>query len=256
MIAKLHEFEGHWLEVKEIACITGYTRRYIDYLVKKGLPLKRKRNGGGHATKHMYKGQMRTVREIAADLGVSTVTVYDRLYRGTPLESPVREKQSRRYKAAQMLESGEYATADDHGENGKFWADDLEARVWHLYCGGDDFGECTLVEIAALWNLSRERVRQVEDSACRKIRGLAARGNPDAVAACEFFRARMESLSREQPTVWEQASLNAPGNFDLTDFNDNTSYADIARKFGHAEYETQPHVVASRTAAARRARRA
>lgn len=255
--ARYLEFEGKMYSSKELEQITGYTRRYINQLVRAGLPIRRKEDHVplDRAKLHPFGGEELTAVQIAERLGVDVSVVCSRLHRGSPLDAPVQVGKSSTRGA--LLESGEHEIGEpSNGENGLYWADDIEARVWHLHCGGDDFGECTLAEIAALWGLSRERVRQIEDVACRKIRMKALRGNKDAQALMELFKMRQKQRSSERPGVWEQASMNSPGNFDLSEFRNKTSYVDIARKFGHAEYETQSHVVASRAAAARRARRA
>jgi hypothetical protein len=250
---KLVEFEGKWLTVDEIAKACGYTVRYINYRISRGKPLNRRPSSGRGVRRHMYKGKLLTVREIALDLGLSTVTVYERMYRGKPLEDPAElSKSSATRSARSLMESGERELAADNGENGKFWQDDLDARVWHMYCGGDEFGECTLSEIAALWGLSRERVRQIEESGLRKIRIMAKRGNADAAAVKEMFEALSASRSLRRLSHWEQCEQNAPGNFELTSFHETNTYLDIAKKFGDVEYGTQAHVQAAYSAAARR----
>lgn len=243
-------YKGQWMTAREIAPLAGLSVSTVRKRMSMGLPVVSERRANMSKLIE-FKGKMLTAKEIARRLGRSVGYVYHRIDNGLPLEGELK----RGRKPKDILESGVNRIQGTAGDNGKYWEDDLEVRVWHMYCGGDDFDALTLQEIADLWDISREAVRLVETRAMNKIRALAERGNTDAVNMIAWFEMRSEARAQQKFDHWEQASLNAPGHFDLSDFRNNTSYVDIARKFGHAEYETQPHVVASHAAAERRRRR-
>lgn len=245
---------GQMLTAEEIAKAEGLAAETVRARMRAGLPLGRiKRQYRG--AKVVHEGREWMVSELARKLGMSTGKLYYRVKHGLPLEGPLPPRASR---STSLTDSGTHRIARGEGENGLYWCDDLEARIWHLYCGGDEFGECTLAEIAALWGLSRERVRQVQDKAIGKIRRAAQRGDHDALDALKCFRLRLEQLNEQRPGHWECAELNAPGHFNLTSWHESVSMVSIAKKFGHVEYESQPHVRASYAAvaavAARKAR--
>lgn len=200
---------GQMMTIEEIAAVEGLAVGTVRDRLRAGRPLgKLKRRSKGALVEH--DGRMWTVADLARELGCEKTKIYRRLKGGHPLTGPVQ----RARREPRILESGEFRLSRAEGENGLYWADDLEARVWHMYCGGDDFGECTLAEIAALWELSRERIRQVETEAFRKIRQLVIRGDKDAVDALAWFKMRAEMRSTEKPGHWEQAEANAPGWFE------------------------------------------
>jgi hypothetical protein len=78
--------------------------------------------------------------------------------------------------------------------------------VWHLYCGGDHFGECTAEEIAAMWGCTRQRVEQIEYRAYAKVRRLAKIGNKDALNMLEWLRQKIELRYRSKPSHWDAAA--------------------------------------------------
>lgn len=202
-------YEGQMLTAEELAPILGVTAETVRARIRNGVPLA-KRGRRTHPELIEHDGRKQTVRQWAAELRVSRNYIYARVRRGLPLDAPP----LRVAKETRLTESGVYRVDRGEGENGLYWDDDLECRVWHMYCGGDELGELTLVEVAALWDLSRERIRQIEMVAIEKIRRDAKLGRQDAVDALTWFRLRSEQRSRERMSAWEQAEMNAPGFFD------------------------------------------
>lgn len=212
-VPHLIAYKGQTLSAEELAPILGVTAETVRVRIREGRPLETQVRRA-HQRLIEHDGRKQTVRQWAKELGVSRKYIYVRVQRGLPLTAPMRRGKSFSKKAPRLTESGVHRITRGEGENGLYWSDDLEARVWHLYCGGDNFGECSLNEIGALWGLSRERVRQVELKAINKIRRAAKLGKPDAVNALKWFRMRSEERSRERLSAWEQAALNAPGSFE------------------------------------------
>lgn len=204
--------DGKWMTAKEIAPLVGLATRTVRERISKGLPVHRiSRDYYGGL--HHYAGEMRGADEIAEMIGATRGLVHYRIKHGIPLDKPVMRKPAAgaiRAVDRSLLESGERKIAAGAGENGLYWEDDLEARVWHMYCGGDAFGECTLDEIAQLWDVTRERIRQIEHGAIAKIRARAERGDPDALALQELLVERIAMREARGPSVWDQAELIAP----------------------------------------------
>lgn len=168
---------------------------------------------------HSYRGQMLSAKAIAAIRGLEESTIRWRIRHGIDLDAP-------NHGGKPMDESGEFPIGSS--ADTLYWEDDLEARVWHMYCGGDNFGECSLQEIASLWGVSRQRVQQIETTAIRKIRARAKRGCADAVACQRLLKERIEAASRQRPGHWEWMELQAPGNMDLTLWGETHSHTMIA----------------------------
>jgi hypothetical protein len=232
------EFDGKMLTAAEIAPLVGLKASTVRHRISAGLPLgpiKREYDT------FEFRGEQRTVREIASALGRTPAFVRYRLDHSLPLEGPAKCGRKRR---DPLLESGERKISTGAGENGLYWEDDLEARIWHLYCGGDDFGECTLDEIAQCWGLTRERIRQVEFEAREKIRARAKRGDKDALALQELLRARIELREQRGPSPWEQAALNAPGAIDLAGWERAHSMSELAKRSGR-EHDVDASAVES-----------
>jgi hypothetical protein len=170
-----------------------------------------------------YRNQMLSVKAIAAIRGLEESTIRWRLRNGVDIDAP-------NHGGKGLDESGEFEIGSNADK--LFWEDDLEARVWHLHCGGDDFGECTLQEIAELWGMSRERVRQIEESAMRKIRVKAARGCPDAIACKLLLEERIEQMSRRRPDHWEWMEMQSPGHIELAAWEKSHSHSVVAALSG------------------------
>lgn len=202
---------GRLMTVKEIAPLVGLHHETVRKRISQGLPVTPTPRHY-RAIRFEFRGKLLTAREIARKLKRTVGYVYYRLEHGIPLEEPRRRGRA----GVNLLESGTYAVRDAAGENGKYWEDDLEARVWHLYCGGDDFDAITLREIAELWDLSHEAVRLVEQRALAKLKAKYDSGDPDAVRMIEWMQLRAERRQRQKPSHWAQAEENAPGWFETS----------------------------------------
>jgi hypothetical protein len=241
---RVAEVDGEMLTARQISERTGLAVNTVRQRMATGQPLTRMGRRGPKTPLHEYEGEMLSRAEIARRCGRSENFVAYRIKHGIPWDAQV----LRGRPSTDILESGVFEVSNVAGENGLYWEDDDEVRAHHRKHGGENYGELTLRQIAELWGVSHEAVRQVEERAFRKIRALAARGDSDALDMLEWMRLKTEQRSRERPGHWEQAELNAPGNFDLS------TYSDIAMKFGHVEYGSQPHVQAAHAAAERRRR--
>lgn len=209
--------DGEMLTAKEISARTGLAVSTVRSRMRAGMPLVRIPRGPKN-TLHMHEGELMTRAELARRIGKTKAFVAYRIARGIPLDAPTRRgrkpyAEELHASVAELLESGERYIGSGAGENGLRWHEDAECLFWHLYCGGDGYGECTLEEIGMLWDISRERVRQIASIALGKIQRAAARGNKDAVNAIEFFRYKSEQRCREPLSHWEQAELQSPGGF-------------------------------------------
>lgn len=203
--------DGKLLTAEEIAPLIGMNATTVRIRMRNGKPLERIARRGMVGVVVEHEGRQTTLGQLARDTGQSSGKIYYRYANGLPLTGEVKRKKP----APSITESGVFRVNRAEGENGLYWSDDLECRIWHLYCGGDGYGECTLAEIAALWDLSRERIRQVEHVAINKIRRDAKLGKQDAVNALMWFEMRAEQRNSEQPDHWDQAEMNSPGHFDV-----------------------------------------
>jgi hypothetical protein len=202
-------YKGRWMTAREIAPLVGLAVKTVRHRISSGqpvTPIQRRQR----VERFEFRGKMYTAKEIARKLNRTVGYVYHRVDNGIPME----EKRKRGRPPMDILESGVHSIQEAAGENGQYWEDDLDVRVWHLYVGGDDFDALTLREIAALWDLSHEAVRLVELRALAKLRAKIERGDPDAIRMVEWMRLRAERRSRQKPDHWEQAEANAPGWFD------------------------------------------
>lgn len=66
------------------------------------------------------------------------------------------------------------------------YSHDIEARVARQVCGGT----CTQAELGRLWNVNRERIRQIEEAALTKLRkrALWCRETRETLAALDSMR--------------------------------------------------------------------
>lgn len=167
----------------------------------------------------LFRNQMLSVREISILRGLEESTIRWRIRNGVDLEAP-------NHGGKPLDESGEHEIGSC--ADSLYWEDDLECRVWHLHCGGDDFGECTLEEIGQLFGCSRERIRQIEHAAIRKIRVKAARGDADALACKRYIEERLEQISRQRPPHWEWMEMQSPGHIDLALWEKTHSHSVLA----------------------------
>lgn len=237
------EFDGEMLTAAEIAKRTGLSAKTIGERMRLGRPVQGSRRGPREVL-YPHEGELMTAGAIANAIGKTKSFVVYRLKRGLPLDDSVRLGR-RRKERDPLTQSGVRLIGSGAGENGLRWHEDDECLFWHLWHGGDGYGECTLEEIGRLWDLSRERIRQICEEALCKIKRAAERGDKDALNAVEFFRARAAQRSREPLDHWEQAALNAPGNIELSDWSESTPTAEIARMFGDEAYANSPHLKAA-----------
>jgi hypothetical protein len=220
------EFRGQMLTAQEIAPLVGLSAKTVRDRICNGKSVEPIRRS---SKTYEFRGEMLTATEIGRALGKGPAFVHYRLDHGLPLDGPAKCGRKRK---DPLLESGERKISTGAGENGLYWEDDLDARVWHLHCGGDDFGECTLEEIAELWDVTRERIRQIEMIARGKIKRAAELGNKDALELLELLRERAEQRSQRGPSAWEQAALNAPGPINLALWEKTHSMSDLAKRSG------------------------
>ncbi len=138
---------------------------------------------------HPFRGELRTVPEIAAALGIKRMSVYGRLHAGIDLSAPKRDNQPR-------LSLVDPPMHDD----GVRYDRDIECRVARIACGGT----CDQEQIARLWDVSRQRIEQVERSAIAKLRAQAE--------WCSDAKAMVDELSRlRKQTYVERAEQFTPG---------------------------------------------
>lgn len=228
MQARRIEFDGRMLTAHEIAPLVGLTASTVRHRMSLGrpvVPIKRQ------CETFEYNGEKRTIREIAEAIGKGTEFVRYRLTHGIPLDGPGKPGRKRK---DPLAESGEHRLGEPRGvgENGLYWEDDIDAKLWHQWIGGDDFGELTLEEIGDLWDISRERVRQIERNAVAKIKARADRGDKDALALVELLQERSELRARRAPSTWEQAEMNSPGSVDLAEWERTHSMSELAKRSG------------------------
>lgn len=178
----------------------------------------------GRAPKlYPFREEMLSTSEIAVRRGLEESTIRYRIKHGIPLDAP-------NHGGVSLTESGEHPIGS--AADALYWSDDLEARVWHMYCGGDDFGECTLHEIAALWDVTRQRVEQIQHKAIEKIRAKANRGDPDAIACRELINQRLADIARRRPSCWEWAESLSPGFIEIAAWEKTHSHAVVAALSG------------------------
>jgi predicted transcriptional regulator len=112
----------------------------------------------------LLQGEMMPIKHAADKLGVAQITVKRRHLRGEPVDMPL-------YHSGRGRRGGVKHGPADFDIDAE-WADECVAESVRLHPDG-----MTLHEVGVLVGLSRERIRQIEESALRKIRllGLSER---------------------------------------------------------------------------------
>ena len=125
----------------------------------------------------LYRGEMRSMNEISRLSGKSYSVTTHRLKRGMDVDAPVdetRNPKSRSYRCADFDVDAE-------------WSDECVDEVVRRHPGG-----ITLDQIGKLTGVSRERVRQIQNCAMRKLRSARGLGR-DMRVMRDAFEAMVES---------------------------------------------------------------
>jgi len=126
-------------------------------------------------------GREPTLEELESETGIpqDKLDKVKDFFAETPfsLDRPVGDEDGRKF--IDFLQEDDAATPYDHLANRK-WADEvrrllttlspIESRIIRWRFGLDDENELTLKEIGDKYNLSRERIRQLQEQALTKIR--------------------------------------------------------------------------------------